>query len=330
MNQNVRFVDNIFKDAAWMDSNLAYLVHQLEKLDPKLYLPLTGVTWDRDIKLRSDITFANEASSYIKEDIASIGSQAAQGKPWITNNASDLIGVDIDGNKVTTPIRLCAREIRYSSVEMEKYALASGGRSLDQTKFDALNLLYQLNTDECVYIGDIDLGFTGLINNADVVAGTVEDDGTGDEEAWATKTPDQIVRDVDALLTATWNASGNNLCPSELRLPPTQFAYINSKKLDTGSGLSVLEYINKSNLCLSINGTPLNIKPLKWLTEAGANDTQRMMVYTNRNEYVRFPMVPIRRETTYHKGITFHAPYIWAYGEVEFVKTITARYADGI
>jgi hypothetical protein len=41
-------------------------------------------------------------------------------------------------------------------------------------------------------------------------------------------------------------------------------------------------------------------------------------------------MVPIRRETTYHKGITFHAPYIWAYGEVEFVKTITARYADGI
>ena len=94
--------------------------------------------------------------------------------------------------------------------------------------------------------------------------------------------------------------------------------------------LSILEYINKSNLCLATNGRPLNIKPLKWLESAGAGSTQRMMVYTNRDEYVRFPMVPIRREMTYHKGITFHAPYIWAYGELEWVKTITARYGDGI
>jgi hypothetical protein len=330
MNNRMRFVDNAWKDAAWMDSSLAYFINQLDKLDPKLYLPLTGVSWDRDIKLRSDITFANEASSFIKEDIASIGSQAAQGKPWITQNDSDLIGVDIDGAKITTPIRLLGREIRYTSVEMEKYALASGGRSLDTTKFNALNLLYQLNTDECVYIGDPALGFTGLVNNTNVTSALVDDDGTGDEEAWTLKTADQIVRDVDKLLTLSWNATGNTVCPSELRLPPTQFAYINSKKLDTGSGLSILEYINKSNLCLSVNGKPLNIKPLKWLDAAGADDTQRMMAYTNREDFVRFPMVPVRREMTYHKGITFHAPYIWAYGEVEFVKTVTVRYADGI
>jgi hypothetical protein len=55
-----------------------------------------------------------------------------------------------------------------------------------------------------------------------------------------------------------------------------------------------------------------------------------MVAYTNNEDRVRFPMVPIRRETPYYLGIKFNAPYIWAFGEVEFPYSETVIYRDGI
>ena len=55
-----------------------------------------------------------------------------------------------------------------------------------------------------------------------------------------------------------------------------------------------------------------------------------MCVYTNDLSRVRFPMVPIRRETAYYQGIRFVAPYLWAFGQVEVVYPETLGYADGI
>ena len=55
-----------------------------------------------------------------------------------------------------------------------------------------------------------------------------------------------------------------------------------------------------------------------------------MMVYSNNDLYVRYPLVPIRRETPYYHGIRFAAPYLSAFGELDFVYPETVRYADGI
>lgn len=79
-----------------------------------------------------------------------------------------------------------------------------------------------------------------------------------------------------------------------------------------------------------MNGRPLNIQPLKWLTGRGAGNADRMVAYSNQEDFVRFPMVPVRRETAYYSGIRFIAPYIWAFGAVEFVRPETIIYRDGI
>ena len=44
-----------------------------------------------------------------------------------------------------------------------------------------------------------------------------------------------------------------------------------------------------------------------------------MVAYTNDESRVRFPMVPVRRETAYYQGIRFTAPYLWAFGQMEIV-----------
>ncbi len=310
------------------DSTLAYFVNQLDNLDKKLYEPLYSVTWGRDIKLRTGITMANESTSFIRSNIGAIGTQSASGKPWISPNTTTLPGVSINGERVTLPLRLLGQEVSYTSVELERSQLI--GQPIDAQKFNALNVLYQMNTDEMVYIGDTAVGAEGLLNSTLVTAASVTADGSGSSTLWSTKTPDQILRDVNDMITAAWQASGFAVCPDKLLLPPAQYANIASHKISTAGNVSILTFLEDNSISLRVNGRKLDIQPVKWLTGRGTAGADRMVCYTNDEDRVRFPMVPIRRETPYYLGIKFNAPYIWAFGEVEFVYPETVIYRDGI
>lgn len=309
------------------DSTLAYYVNQLDNLDKKLYEPLFSVTWGRDIKLRTGITMANESTSFIRSTIGAVGTQNATGKPWISPTTTTLPGVSINGERVTLPLRLLGQEVSYSSVELERSQLL--GQPIDAQKFNALNTIYQMATDEMIYVGDTAVGAEGLVNSTLVTSGSVPN-GTGGSPLWINKTPDEILKDVNDMITAAWQASGFSVCPDKLLLPPAQFAYISSQKISTAGNVSILTFLEDNSISLRVNGRKLDIQPLKWLTGRGTGGADRMVAYTNDEERVRFPMVPIRRETPYYLGIKFNAPYIWAFGEVEFVYPETAVYRDGI
>lgn len=309
------------------DSTLAYFVNQLDNLDRKLYEPLYNVTWGRDINLRTGITMANESTSFIRSNIGGIGTQNAQGKPWISPNTTTLPGVSVNGERVVLPLRLLGQEISYTSVELERSQLI--GQPIDTQKFDAMNILYQMNTDEMVYVGDTDVGAKGLLNSSLVTSGAVAN-GTAGTPQWTTKTPDEILKDVNDMVTAAWQASGFAVCPDKVLLPPAQFAYISSQKVSNAGNVSILQFLEDNSIALRVNGRKLEIQPVKWLTGRGASGADRMVAYTNQEDKVRFPMVPVRRETPYYLGIKFNAPYIWAFGEVEFLYPETVIYRDGI
>lgn len=315
------------------DSALAFYINQLDNLDKRLYMPLTSVSWGRDIKLRAGISMSNESTSFIQSAFAAAGSLAQSsgssggGMPWISPETMAIPGVSIDGTRVVTPLRLLAREISFTSVELDRSQLT--GQPIDAQKTDALNILYQMNTDQMVYIGSSDVGALGLLNSTQVTAGNVVN-GAGGSPLWVNKTPDEILADVNTLVESTWSASAFAVCPSDLLLPPFQFSYIASQKVSSAGNVSILEFLRQNSISNQINGKPLNIQPVKWLTGRGSGSTDRMLAYTNDEQRVRFPMVPIRRETAYYQGIRFTAPYLWAFGEVEFVYPETLQYADGI
>lgn len=310
------------------DSALAYYVNQLENLDKRLYEPLVSVSWGRDIKLRTGITMSNESTSFIRSSFAAAGSLNTTGNmPWVSAETSAIPGVSVNGSKIVTPLRLLAREISFTSVELDRSALT--GQSIDAQKTDALNTLYQMNTDQMVYIGSTDVGATGLVNSAEVTVDNVPN-GINGSPLWVNKTPDEILADVNSLLQKAWLASAYAICPGKLLLPPAQFSYIASQKVSSAGNVSILKFLKENSIALSVNGVELDIQPVKWLAGAGVGPTDRMVAYTDAEDKVRFPMVPIRRETAYYQGIRFTAPYLWAFGQVEFVYPETVRYADGI
>lgn len=310
------------------DSALAYYVNQLENLDKRLYEPLTSVSWGRDIKLRPGITMSNESTSFIRSAFAAAGTLNSVGNmPWISAETTAIPGVSVNGQKIVLPLRLLAREISYTSVELERSQLT--GQPIDVQKLDAFNVLYQMNTDQMVYIGSTDVGATGLVNDAGVTVASVAN-GISGSSLWVDKTPDEILADVNSLVETAWSASAFAVCPGKLLLPPFQFSYIASQKVSSAGNVSILKFLKENSISLQVNGKELDIQPVKWLTARGVDSADRMVAYTNSEDRVRFPMVPVRRETSYYQGIRYIAPYLWAFGEMEFVYPETAIYGDGI
>lgn len=311
------------------DSTLAFYINQLDNLDKRLYEPLTSVTWGRDIKLRPGITMSNESTSFIRSAFAGAGTlQNSQGNmPWISPESTAIPGVSVNGERIVLPLRLLAREISFTSVELERSQLT--GMPIDTQKTDALNVLYQMNTDQMVYIGSDDVGAKGLLNSAGITIQNVAN-GVSGSPLWTSKTPDEILADVNKLIQTSWQASAYAVCPGELRLPPFQFSYIASQKVSSAGNVSILKFLEENSISLKVNGKALNIQPIKWLTGRGAGSVDRMIAYTNEENRIRFPMVPVRRETAYYQGIRFIAPYLWAFGEMEIVYPETIIYGDGI
>jgi len=316
-----------------MDSTLAYFVNQLDNLDRNLHEPLYSVTWSRDIKLREGVSMANESTSFVRTTFGATGALSSGsnatggGKNFIAPGSNTIPGIDVNGERIVKPLRIWGQEVSYTSIELDRSQLI--GQPVDAYKMKGMTIKYNMDIDEMVYVGDTDLGVKGLVNSTEVTFGNVALNAGATSRLWTAKTPDEILADVNALISASWAATGYAVCPSDLLLPPAQFAYLSSQKVSTAGNVSILTYLEDNSISLRTNGKKLNIQPVKWLVGAGAGATDRMVAYTNDGEKVRFPMVPVRRETAYYFGIRFSAPYIAALGEVEFVYPETVQYADG-
>lgn len=314
-------------------STLSYYINQLDNFDRTLNEPLVDVTWGRDIKLRTGVTMANESTSFVRNTYGQIGTMSATGMPFISQNSNTLPNISVDGERIIAPMRLLGTEISYTSIELERSQATN--QPIDTQKLTALNQMYQQYTDQMVYVGSTEVGAKGLINSSLVTSTTVSTKAAGGTE-WVTAagvpnaTPAECLADVNALLDAAWKASGYAICPDKLILPPADYSYITSQLVSSAGSVSIMKFLQDNSISNAINGRPLDIVPVKFATGAGAGGTNRMIAYTNNESRVRFPLVPMRRETTYFSGINYNAPYVWAFGEVEFVYPETVLYADGV
>lgn len=216
---------------------------------------------------------------------------------------------------------LWATQIGWTIPELE--SAKAVGRPVDSQKYAGLLLKHQMDTDEQVYIGDEVIGVEGLLNSSKVGATNVN-------VTWATATPQQILDDVNLVLNNAWLASGFAVCPDKLLLPPVQFSLLTSRIVSDAGNISVLEFLKLNSLSNSVNGRPLDIQPSKWCVQRGVGNTDRMMCYTQSENRVRFPMVPLQRTPIEYRDLRQLTTYFGRLGAVEWVYPETAYYADGL
>lgn len=145
-------------------------------------------------------------------------------------------------------------------------------------------------------VGSTEKNWTGFTNNASVTRVDVAADGTGSSTFWSTKTVDQIVRDVNNLLSSIRENTSEVEWADTLRLPPEAFRDIATRRLGAGDGfITVLEYLRRNNIYTAETGQPLDIQPLRELATASQDGGGRMVVYRKDPEVLRFHLPMPRR-----------------------------------
>ncbi len=320
-------------DRMTIDSTGAFLIGELERLDQTLHEPLVNITWGRDIDLREDVSIADDSSSFTNSTFAAAGSVQSSGKNFIGKVSNAIPGVAVDIGKTSQPLFLWGMEVSYTIPEL--MSAQQLGRPVDAQKYQGMQLKWQMDIDEMVYIGDTAMGKYGLLNSTSVTTSFV-DAGSGGTTQWTTKTADEILEDVNDLISDCWAAAGYAVCPSKLLLPPAQFAYITSQKVSTAGNISILQFLEDNCIALKINGKKLDIQPCKWLVGLGvaagspSAATDRMVAYSQDKNRVRYPLVPLQRTPLEYRSIYHITTYFGKLGCVEIVYPECVMYRDGI
>jgi hypothetical protein len=332
-----RYLRDAFQtfDQATIDSAGAFLVGELERLDPMIHEPLVDMTWDRDIDLRTDVTMGDETSSYTTSTFASTGGASPSGISWAGKETTTIPRILVDIDKKVNPLTLWTETVSYTITEL--LSAQQLGRPIDTQMLAGLNLKHQMDTDQMVYVGDPTISATGLINAALVSNTGNVAAGAATSLPWITKTPDEITADFNELLVSVWAATGYKAPPKNVLIAPNPFGYIATTKVSEAGNISILEYVKQNNVFTAQKNIELEIYPVKWLDKANLNGPggaaatyDRMAAYTRYEPYVRYPMVPLQAMQPQYQGIWINVPYYGRLGRVETVYPETIGYRDGI
>ncbi|QCJ70348.1 hypothetical protein C9446_11060 [Providencia heimbachae] len=307
-------------DRATIDSAGVFLVGELERMDQTLNLPLTSVKWTRDMPLRSDISIADEVSSFTNTDFASVGGPNPNGKNWMGKKGTAIAGIEVNIDPTRNNLTPWAMEIGWTVLELA--SAQKIGRPIDTQKYEGMKLKWQMDTDEQVYIGDTDLGVPGLLTLPSVSAVAAAAPWT------ATTDPDVIVQDINLVLTDGWVSSGYAVCPGKIGLAPELFGLLATKKVSSAGNISVLEYVKINTIAFQENGEPLEIVSMKFASKRGAGGAHRIVAYTQNEKYVRFPMVPLLSTPLEYRGMQQLTNYYGKLGQVETPYSNTISYLD--
>jgi hypothetical protein len=263
-------------------------------------------------------------------------SEIAGKMEWLAAKGFDMPYADVTRNQFVQEFHLAGIGYEWNLQEVNVAAMM--GRNLGNEKAVAARRVSEMGLYNVAMIGRMpgtaynEKNLTGLINNAAVPTANVANDGTGSTTTWSTKTPTQILRDVNAGITGVQTTTLETEMADTLLLPTAQLNYIASTLLGTASDTTILEFLRKQNVYTATTGKPLEIRALRSLAGAGASSTNRMMLYRKAPDVVRFHLpMPHRFLPPFVKSsMTTEVAGILRTGGVEFRLPKAASYLDGI
>jgi hypothetical protein len=309
---------------------------------------LQAVTHKRDIAIEVGGGFPQYISAFAT-NYATIGTQyfGLQG----TNNTEIAEAqADIQKALYETYIWAMAMTITWADLERLNTARRSGMPppiSLQEMYEEAVDTNWVKALDFVVYAGF--LGQPGLITNPNIPEYVVPK-GAANSTTWASKTPTEILFDMNNSLNQVVENSGYDIqeaMPDSLLIPYSQFATL-SEPMTIGTSIvaqSTISYIEKECVAAK-NGInfKINSLPNPWISGRGSGNTaaaglpgnglDRALFYKNSKKslYLKIPQPKKVMLTvpTMQSGGAYQTGFMGCISQVIFKRTQTSIYADGI
>ena len=243
-------------------------------------------------------------------------------------------GYDMPYADVSTTQHLQANHfagIGYEYSLMELQRVAKLGRSLTSDKAAAARKVAEAFIYGIAIRGNTEKGLTGLVNDPVVPAANVPADGAGGRTTFASKTADQINRDVNAALNAPFNGTLETARANTLAMPSTRLQYLAATRIGDGPD-TLLKFVKENNAYTLETGQPLTIIGTRELETAGAGGTARMIAYDNSRDILQFHLPgPHEFLPAFQKSeMTWSIGGILNVGGVEIKRPKGIAYRDGI
>ncbi|HIQ73285.1 MAG TPA: DUF2184 domain-containing protein [Candidatus Cottocaccamicrobium excrementipullorum] len=317
-------------DAAGIASGQAFLTSELEKRDMMVRTPLTSFTYNRDLPIRVGGGWAEFASAMQ----VGYGITGGSGDGIMTAaSANGIPMIQADFSKGLFKTHMIAAGTRVQWIDMQRGNMT--GRNLDSLLRDGLRMTYDKHMDENAYVGFAAYGTTGLLNNPDALVTDAAATGSSSGTTFKSKTPDQILQDVnDAILTAWEQAEWDlDAVPNHILMPYEQYNYLATTRVSELAEKTILTFLLENNVAKQ-NGSDLFIGATAWCKGAAADGSDdRMVVYCNKERYIAMDeLVPLTRAMTSPNTqyFCYDTAYAGNVSEVEVFYDQTIVYVDGI
>jgi hypothetical protein len=256
---------------------------------------------------------------------------------WYAGGANSMPLADVQTGSSVFAYDLGALGYEFNLDSVNKARLAGINLS------DELAFYAREGAEQFIYyvglLGDPLRGLTGLINNAQIVQGNVPADGvqngisagTAASRLFANKTPQQILRDLNSLIVAPFNASNQIAMADTVLLPFSVMQYLDITVIPNTSE-TLLTFLNRSNSYTARTGQAIRIRGLRELETAGAGATKRMIAYARNGRVAKFHMpMPFQFLPVWQNGpMNWLVPGIFRIGGTDWTRPASATYADGI
>lgn len=316
-------------DAAAIANGGAFLQSELEKRDNVIRQPLTSFTYGRDLPVRVGGGWAEYVSAMNVEYGVAGGSEDG---PVHAGGANGIPMVQANFDKELFKTHIFSVGMRIMFVDMQRGNMT--GRSYESILRDGIRMTYDKHMDANAYVGIKKYGSTGLINNPNVTTANAASTGTGSSTAFKSKTPDQILQDINDAILAVWATAeyDRSAIPNHILMPYEQFNYLATTRVSELAEKTILNFLLENNVSKQ-NGTELYIGGASWCKGAGAGGTDRMVVYINAERYIAMDeLAPLNRAMTQPNAtnVCYDTAYLANLSEVQMFYENIMRYVDGI
>lgn len=256
---------------------------------------------------------------------------------WQSGYAKDVPLADVSQSQSLRNFQLAAIGYQWNIEEVN--SAIQVGSSLPDRRARAARLAYMKFMYDLTLKGSAEKGLGGLINYSGVTATTAPADGTGsvttwvDEDGVGTKTPAQIVRDINLALQGVYLSTYEQEMADTILLPVEAYNYIASTPYSATTMETILSFVQRTNIYTLTTGQPLTIRTVRELSTGDAAGTGgRMVAYKNDGDFVKLHLpMPHRFLPVYQSGpLQFEVPGIFRTGGLELLTNAGMRYIDGI
>lgn len=241
----------------------------------------------------------------------------------ISNYADDLPDADVSGQEFSAKVKTLGSSYKYNLQEMR--AAVYGNVPLEQRRANAARRAIAQKENSIAFFGDANSNLIGMFNAPNVTSVTIPATGTGSSTLWSTKTPDQILLDMNTVANTVVSVSLGVENPDTMLLPLAQFNLVSSTARSQYSDKTILNYFLENN--------PY-IKQVEWVNElatAGASSAARMYAYRRSPEVLTLE-IPSDFEQLEMQivNLVYKVPCVERIGGVLVYYPLALAYGDGI